>query len=139
MPQPYRFTGAYLDPTGSYKMGARYYDPHLGRFPQSDPSGRETNSYLYATGDPVNRTDPTGLFSLSDGLNSIAAGTLGVTVTAALTPVIGPLGGAIVGGCAGGAVEATWTGGDLGDSVLACAGGAALGAVGHGFSGAQAA
>ncbi|MFD1829292.1 RHS repeat-associated core domain-containing protein [Streptomyces desertarenae] len=68
MPQPYRFTGTYLDPTGLYKMGARYYDPHLGRFTQPDPSGHETNPYLYATGDPVNRTDPTGLFSIGDTL-----------------------------------------------------------------------
>ncbi|WP_308294684.1 DUF6531 domain-containing protein [Streptomyces sp. JJ66] len=28
-PQPYRFAGTYKDPTGLYKMGARYYDPHL--------------------------------------------------------------------------------------------------------------
>ncbi|WP_338018225.1 RHS repeat-associated core domain-containing protein [Streptomyces taklimakanensis] len=70
VPQPYRFTGTYLDPTGLYKMGARYYDPHLGRFTQPDPSGQETNPYLYATGDPVNRTDPTGLFSFSDVLDT---------------------------------------------------------------------
>ncbi|GAA3643402.1 RHS repeat-associated core domain-containing protein [Streptomyces chitinivorans] len=64
VPQPYRFTGTYLDPTGLYKMGARYYDPHLGRFTQPDPSGQETNPYLYATGDPVNNIDPTGLLGV---------------------------------------------------------------------------
>ncbi|MFJ3539615.1 RHS repeat-associated core domain-containing protein [Streptomyces sp. NPDC090109] len=64
-PQPYRYAGAYLDPTGLYKMGARYYDPHLGRFTQPDPSGQETNPYLYATGDPINHTDPTGLSFVS--------------------------------------------------------------------------
>ncbi|MFJ8871749.1 RHS repeat-associated core domain-containing protein [Streptomyces sp. NPDC102473] len=71
VPQPYQYAGAYNDPTGLYKMGARYYDPTLGRFTQPDPSGQETNPYLYATGDPVNHTDPTGLLSLSgigDGL-----------------------------------------------------------------------
>ncbi|MFF9757805.1 hypothetical protein ACF1FC_34560 [Streptomyces sp. NPDC014344] len=26
VPQPYRYAGAYLDPTGLYKMGHRYYD-----------------------------------------------------------------------------------------------------------------
>ncbi|WP_079194841.1 RHS repeat-associated core domain-containing protein [Streptomyces sp. CB02400] len=61
VPQPYRYAGAYLDPTGLYKMGHRYYDPALGRFTQPDPSGQEENPYLYAAGDPVNRVDPTGL------------------------------------------------------------------------------
>ncbi|MFE6339062.1 RHS repeat-associated core domain-containing protein, partial [Streptomyces sp. NPDC057798] len=62
VPQPYRYTGTYLDPTGLYKMGHRYYDPQLGRFTQPDPSGQESNPYLYASGDPVNNSDPTGLF-----------------------------------------------------------------------------
>ncbi|MFH9713083.1 RHS repeat-associated core domain-containing protein [Streptomyces luteogriseus] len=60
-PQPHRYTGAYLDPTGLYKMGHRYYDPTLGRFTQPDPSGQETNPYLYAAGDFVNNVDPSGL------------------------------------------------------------------------------
>lgn len=59
--QPYRYTGTYLDPSGLYKTGARYYDPNLGRFSQPDPSGKEDNAYLYAGADPVNRIDPTGL------------------------------------------------------------------------------
>nr|WP_237546093.1 RHS repeat-associated core domain-containing protein [Streptomyces sp. SID5606] len=59
--QPYRYAGAYADPTGLYKMGHRYYDPALGRFTQPDPSGQETNPYLYANGDPINNADPTGL------------------------------------------------------------------------------
>jgi RHS repeat-associated protein len=53
-----------LDPTGLYKMGHRYYDPSLGRFTQPDPSGQEANPYLYAAGDCINRTDPTGTISL---------------------------------------------------------------------------
>ncbi|MFI9773019.1 RHS repeat-associated core domain-containing protein [Streptomyces sp. NPDC052415] len=60
-PQPHRYTGAYADPTGLYKMGHRYYDPQIGRFTQPDPSGQETNPYLYASGDPINHTDPSGL------------------------------------------------------------------------------
>ncbi|MFF0208766.1 RHS repeat-associated core domain-containing protein [Streptomyces althioticus] len=52
--QPYRYAGAYADPTGLYKMGHGYYDPTLGRFTQPDPSGQEENAYLYAVGDPVN-------------------------------------------------------------------------------------
>ncbi|MFC8198255.1 RHS repeat-associated core domain-containing protein [Streptomyces sp. NPDC057298] len=49
-----------------YHFQARYYDPNIGRFTQPDPSGQEENPYLYAEGDPVNRIDPTGLFSFSD-------------------------------------------------------------------------
>ncbi|WP_133887080.1 RHS repeat-associated core domain-containing protein [Streptomyces sp. BK208] len=58
--QPFRYTSTYLDPTGLYQMDARYYDPGLGRFTQPDPAGEEQNAYLYAAGDPVNHTDPTG-------------------------------------------------------------------------------
>ncbi|MFJ4633465.1 RHS repeat-associated core domain-containing protein [Streptomyces sp. NPDC088847] len=61
--QPFGYTGAYLDTTGLYKMGARSYD-HT-----TDHSGKETNPYLYTSGDPVNRTDPSGLFSLGDALS----------------------------------------------------------------------
>jgi RHS repeat-associated protein len=57
-PQPYRYTGAYL---GLYKMGASYYDPQVCRFTQPDRSGQETNAYLYAGGDPINNSDPSGL------------------------------------------------------------------------------
>ncbi|MET9115603.1 RHS repeat-associated core domain-containing protein [Streptomyces longwoodensis] len=65
VPQPFRFAGGRLDPTGLYHFGSRYYDPELTRFTQPDPSGQEKNPYLYAEGDPVNRIDPTGLFSVS--------------------------------------------------------------------------
>ncbi|MCT9089720.1 DUF6531 domain-containing protein [Streptomyces sp. ASQP_92] len=66
VPQPYRFAGGHQDPTGLYHLGARYYDPNIGRFTQPDPSGQEKNPYLYAEGDPVNRIDPRGLYSLTD-------------------------------------------------------------------------
>ncbi|MFF0016723.1 RHS repeat-associated core domain-containing protein [Streptomyces sp. NPDC005374] len=46
--QPYRYTGTYLDPSG-------LYDPNLGRFTQPDPSGKESNPYAYAAGDPRQR------------------------------------------------------------------------------------
>lgn len=55
---PFRYTGAYLDSTGLYKMGARYYDPARGRFTQLDPLG---NGYGYASDNPVNLTDASGL------------------------------------------------------------------------------
>ncbi|WP_308013367.1 RHS repeat-associated core domain-containing protein [Streptomyces beigongshangae] len=69
--QPYRFAGGHQDPTGMYHLGARYYDPNIGCFTQPDPSGQEKNPYLYAEGDPVNRIDPTGLFSLMDAAEAL--------------------------------------------------------------------
>ncbi|MEU7151180.1 RHS repeat-associated core domain-containing protein [Streptomyces sp. NPDC045456] len=61
----------YQDPTGLYHFEARYYDPSVGRFTQPDPSGQGKHPYyLYAEGDPVNRTDPTGNLSLG-GLDSL--------------------------------------------------------------------
>lgn len=69
-PNPWRYTGAYQDSgsatsDGLYKMGARYYDPNVGRWIQLDPLDqtgdmRQGNPYVYAGGDPVNTTDPSG-------------------------------------------------------------------------------
>ncbi|MFJ6841542.1 RHS repeat-associated core domain-containing protein [Streptomyces griseoluteus] len=113
--QPFGYTGAYLDSSGLYKMGARYNDPTLGRFTQPDPSGQEQNLFLYAGGDPVNHVDPSGLFSLSDDfldvsnniwgaavgcLAGIEAANASGIITAA--SIAGPWGtaGAVLGGCA---------------------------------------
>lgn len=68
---PWRFAGGYADASAGYtKFGARYYDPMLGRWTQEDPiSGCmlnpvSLNRYSYVSDDPINNTDPTGLFSL---------------------------------------------------------------------------
>ncbi|QEU89390.1 RHS repeat-associated core domain-containing protein [Streptomyces viridosporus] len=108
VPQPYRYAGTYLDPTGLYKMGARHYDPALGRFTQPDPSGQETNPYLYAGGDPVNNTDPTGLAPSAGeitvvtlGVVSMATGVGGALAAGAVTAQV--LGGiSLTTGIAGG-------------------------------------
>jgi hypothetical protein len=40
VPNPWRFAGAYFDSeTGFYKMGARYFDPSVGRFTEQILSG----------------------------------------------------------------------------------------------------
>jgi RHS repeat-associated protein len=64
-----RYVGADQDGTGLYKMGARYYEPALGRFTQQDPivdllNPKQWNRYVYVGDDPVNFVDPTGTFSL---------------------------------------------------------------------------
>lgn len=53
----YQFTGQEKDSTGLYYYGARYYDPHLGRFLSVDPLG---DDYTYCLNNPIKYTDPTG-------------------------------------------------------------------------------
>ncbi len=72
-------------------MGHRYYDPSLGRFTQPDPSGQETNPYLYAGGDPINNVDPSGLDFLGwDGGQWASAAGVAASVAGAFAG--GPLG-----------------------------------------------
>lgn len=56
--------GQYTDPeTGLIYLDNRYYDPTTGQFITSDPLEAVTQQpYAYAGDDPINETDPTGLF-----------------------------------------------------------------------------
>jgi RHS repeat-associated protein len=59
----YTYAGYRYDPeTGLYYVHARYYNPNLGRFLQTDPIGLSggTNLYAYVGNDPLNMIDPTG-------------------------------------------------------------------------------
>ena len=66
VPNPWGFAGGYLDTTGLYHFGDRYYDPSVGRWTQQDPvAGSITNPstlnlYAYVSGDPVNQKDAGG-------------------------------------------------------------------------------
>jgi RHS repeat-associated protein len=58
--------GDALEPFGLAHLGARLYDPVIGRFLSRDPlvvprAAASTNPYAFAMNDPVNRADPTGL------------------------------------------------------------------------------
>ena len=65
------YTGSEFDAAlGLYYLAARYYDPTLGRFISTDPSGfagNDTNLYRYAGGNPANFNDPTGFSRIAIG------------------------------------------------------------------------
>ncbi len=63
----FQYTGqTWLPELGMYYYKARIYSPTLGRFLQTDPIryGGGMNMYAYVGGDPVNRTDPSGLLDI---------------------------------------------------------------------------
>jgi RHS repeat-associated protein len=65
----FQYTGqAWVPELQMYYYKARIYAPTLGRFMQTDPTGYDDgpNWYDYVGGDPVNKTDPSGLYSCGD-------------------------------------------------------------------------
>lgn len=63
---PFGYTGQYTDTdTGLIYLRARYYDPATGQFLTRDPLEASTgDAYRYASNDPVNAADPSGLCSV---------------------------------------------------------------------------
>jgi RHS repeat-associated protein len=69
----FRYTGQRLDPeTGLYYYRARYYQPGIGQFLQTDPVGYKDNlnDYMYVHDDPTDGTDPKGLMCTGAGDSS---------------------------------------------------------------------
>ena len=64
-PTPFEYTGEPEDQNGLLHLRARYYDPSLAVFNSLDPL-ETPNRYAYVNGDPVNRTDSTGLIADED-------------------------------------------------------------------------
>ena len=61
---PYMYTGRRFDyETGLYYYRARYYNPYIGRFLQTDPVGYDAgmNMYAYCINNPLSYADPSGL------------------------------------------------------------------------------
>jgi RHS repeat-associated protein len=88
MQTPAGFLGANRDdPSGYVPLGARLYDPSVGRFLSADPvldtaDPLQSNGYTYAHNNPVTHTDPTGL-SISLTPSETAAALAGAGLTAA--------------------------------------------------------
>ena len=79
----YLYTGEQYDPNvGFYYLRARYYNSSIGRFlsfdsyqgNQFDPIS--LHKYLYANGDPIDNTDPTGKFTLIQALTAVTIMTI---------------------------------------------------------------
>jgi RHS repeat-associated protein len=78
----YQFAGRENDGTGLVAMRNRYYNPAWGRFVSEDPIGLQggPNLYAYAGNNPINFTDPRGLFYAGPLID--AAGTAAEEVVA---------------------------------------------------------
>jgi RHS repeat-associated protein len=64
-PTPRGFVGGTTDPTGLVHLGAREYDPSIGRFVSVDPEidqsdPQQMEGYSYADNTPVTQSDPDG-------------------------------------------------------------------------------
>ncbi len=70
----FQYTGQkWIAEAGLYDYKFRDYLPHLGIFAQTDPIRQAggVNLYAYVGGDPVNWTDPLGLFSCPPGYDTV--------------------------------------------------------------------
>ena len=73
---PFLFTGFFgnqTDESGLVYMRARFYNPLIRRFVNSDPAQQGWNWYAYAAGNPLGFVDPTGLGNASI-LNAVQTG-----------------------------------------------------------------
>ncbi|MBU0639553.1 MAG: RHS repeat-associated core domain-containing protein, partial [Planctomycetes bacterium] len=95
-----------LPPITLQHVGARWYEPAIGRFVQRDPIGigGGINVYAYVDGNPVARVDPPGLaaqdpdyLAIVDKAAAAAAGAVGAGMAAGA--VGGPV-GSVTGGVA---------------------------------------
>jgi RHS repeat-associated protein len=132
---PYAFkAGIYDRGTGLVKFGLRWYDVVTGAWTQQDTLDApldpgNANRYGFAGGDPVNNSDPSGLFSGSQVVGAgagIAAGVAVGTVICGVTAGVGCGAGALlagftasaVGSAVGSATTASLDGGNTRDAFF---------------------
>ena len=88
--QPFGFAGGLYDPqTGLTRFGARDYDPESGRWTAKDPigfGGGSAGFFEYASNDPVNRLDPSGLDDMHSWDQKLVEAQCGGPVPHCLTP-----------------------------------------------------
>lgn len=65
------FVGGDTDPTGLVHLGAREYDPNIGRFISVDPvvdfsTPQQLHGYSYSDNNPITFSDPSGLSKIGD-------------------------------------------------------------------------
>jgi len=146
----YKFTSAEEDSLGFYHLGARYYDPTIGRFVSADSivpdySDPQTlNRYSYCRNNPLIYTDPSGhIFGIDDLLAIGIGAAIGALSAGAQSDWdIGAMAaGALIGGISAGVGfgSGSWAygavgGGDFGLVAGGVVGGAAGGATGGGLS-----
>ncbi len=113
----YGFTGAEMDiTTGYFHMGARFYDPTIGRWLSEDPvqdkpfDPATLNVYAYANLNPLAFTDPDGKAAILVIVGAAVVG-FGLGIGAYLGSHQGSasLGGALAWGAAGAAATVTAT------------------------------
>lgn len=146
----FSFTGRELDSeSGLLYYRARYYDPTIGRFLQHDPQpgtlnvpSTVVNSYVYASNNPFNITDPSGqsvlgvilgviLIAVAIVVAAVAIIAIAAIATAVGGAIGGALGGGVLGGLAGGAAGGA-VGGLIGGVIGSSAGSLAGGLIGGG-------
>lgn len=83
--QPFTYTGREWDrETGLYYYRARYFDPMDGKFISKDPigfDGGDVNLYAYVQNNPINWTDPWGLFRYTPTAGGPVNSTTGSSLT----------------------------------------------------------
>ncbi len=97
---PFGFAGGIKDDdTNLVRMGARDYEPIIGRWLSKDPirfGARDSNLYGYVANDPVNFNDPSG-FTREDVMRAISIASREYSSVSGINPIFMELGGDTVG------------------------------------------